>query len=238
MAVDYFHRLIVTGPRRQVGALRDGLARTSSRHVGGRTWSEAVPFSFAALYELAPRARRVEREVPYDPYDISVWPITRVGSRQASLRYQLHTRNLELAGFLRPLSRAFPALVFRLSTYCVDGDDIYSYHVARGTVTACLMMHERCEVYWDRARRKFRLSGEDVYDDEEARHYAVEGMREESVDLWIRPARRSGRRRNWFNRPVVRDIETERDLAMIEMAERFSREKARPKKRRRRAKQN
>jgi hypothetical protein len=230
LAVDYFHRLIVTGPRRQVAALRDGLARTSSRQVGGRTWSEAVPFSFAALYELAPRARRVEREVPFDPYDISVWPMTRVGRTRTSLRYQLHTRNLELAGFLRPLSRKFPALVFRLSTHCVDGDDIESYHVARGELTGCVMMHERCEVYWDRARRKFRLSGEDVYDDEEARDYAVEGMREESVDLWIRPALRSRRRRNWFNRPVVRDIETERDLAMIEMIERMSPKKARPRR--------
>jgi hypothetical protein len=50
MAVDYFHWLIVRGPRPQLLILRRRLARTWSRRVGRRTWTEEAPFSFAALF--------------------------------------------------------------------------------------------------------------------------------------------------------------------------------------------
>ena len=62
MAVDYFHRLLGSGKRDDVRALRDEIYRRSPRTIAGETWWEIVPFSFAKFYELAPAARRVEAQ--------------------------------------------------------------------------------------------------------------------------------------------------------------------------------
>jgi hypothetical protein len=86
MAVDYFHRLIVRGPRSQLLDLGRRLARTWSRRVGRRTLTDAVPFSFVSLYDVGPGARRVEREVPGEPYDVRVWPVSRSPRGPAELR--------------------------------------------------------------------------------------------------------------------------------------------------------
>ena len=61
MAVDYFHRLLVSGKPADVRAFRDAIYREYPRTIAGETWTEIAPFSFAGLYELAPAARRVER---------------------------------------------------------------------------------------------------------------------------------------------------------------------------------
>ena len=93
MAVDYFHRLLVSGKPADVSAFRDGIYREYPRTIAGKTWTEIVPFSFAGLYELAPAARRVEPEIPDDPYDLSAWPVRTVEGERAEIRYQMHTRN-------------------------------------------------------------------------------------------------------------------------------------------------
>src|SRR6266446_2112736 len=100
MAVDYFHRVIVIGPTRQVDEFRRGLVRPTSRRIGRHTWTERVPFSFEALYDIAPGARRVTRESPGEPYDVRAWPMVRLKRAQAQIRYQLHPRNIELVPFL------------------------------------------------------------------------------------------------------------------------------------------
>ena len=64
MAVDYLHRLLITGRHEAVRRLVQALYREYPRTVAGQTWTEIVPFSFEALYKLAPNAIRVEREVP------------------------------------------------------------------------------------------------------------------------------------------------------------------------------
>ena len=78
MAVDYIHRLLVSGKPAGVRAFRDAIYRSYPRTITGETWTEIAPFSFAGLYELAPAARRVEREIPDDPYDLSAWPVRTV----------------------------------------------------------------------------------------------------------------------------------------------------------------
>jgi hypothetical protein len=75
MAVDYFHRLIVSGPARDVQSLRAGLVSDFAREVKGEVYVERLPFSFAGLFSLAPAAKRCEPEGPMEPYDIRVWPI-------------------------------------------------------------------------------------------------------------------------------------------------------------------
>lgn len=94
MAVDYFHRLIVRGSLENVRTFRRQIYRRYPRKVGRQSWIEVVPFSFAALYEIAPAAQRIEPEVPGDPFDLSTWPIRRIGRTRAEIRYQFHTRNL------------------------------------------------------------------------------------------------------------------------------------------------
>ena len=86
MAVDYFHRLVVSGPHASVDLFRRQLRLVTSRTVAGHTWRERVPFSFERLYELAPGAARIEPEVPCDPYDMSVWPIRRLPRGAAEIR--------------------------------------------------------------------------------------------------------------------------------------------------------
>ena len=59
MAVDYLHRLLVSGKPADVRAFRDAIYREYPRTIAGETFTEIAPFSFAGLYELAPAARRV-----------------------------------------------------------------------------------------------------------------------------------------------------------------------------------
>lgn len=221
MAVDNFDRLIVNGPRRNLEDLRRRLVRTWSRRVAGRTWTERLPFSIQALCDIAPGAHRAEREGLEEAYDVRAWPIVAQTRGQAELRYQLHTRNFELVGFVRALSRAYPALTFRLSTHSLDGDAIESFHVVGGRVRRWLQPSSRRAWHWERARQKFRLSGADVYEDDDAELYAEDGMRDESLDHWVRPALRRdhGRLRSWWNRPVARDFMTERELDLIAFSE-------------------
>lgn len=96
-------------------AFRDAIYCAYPRTIAGETWTEIAPFSFAGLNELAPAARRVEPEIPDDPYDLSAWPVRTVEDERAEIRYQMHTRNLELIDFLRPLARALPSLTFTLT---------------------------------------------------------------------------------------------------------------------------
>lgn len=67
MAVDYLHRLIIRGPGEDVRAFRRQIYREHPRKLGRKSWTEMVPFCFMALYELAPAARRIAPNPPYDP---------------------------------------------------------------------------------------------------------------------------------------------------------------------------
>lgn len=153
---------------------RRQIYRRHPRRIGRKSWIELVPFSFAALYEIAPKAQRIEREVPCEPYDLSAWPIRRIGRTQAEIRYQFHTRNLELAGLIRVLARARPALTLTLLTFCLDDSSIELYRLTGGRMKKSEYPEARREFHWDRARIKFGLAGDDVYDDDAAEHWAEE----------------------------------------------------------------
>jgi hypothetical protein len=214
VAVDFLHRLIVTGPVEQVRALRRELYREYPRTLGDETWTEIVPFCFAALYDIAPAARRVEKEVPYDPYEISVWPVRRLSARRAELRYQFQTRNLEMAGLVRALARARPSLRFTLGTLCLDDSEVDGYRFTGRTAQRWRMPSRAVAHLWNRARQKFDLEGDDVYDDDDAEHWVEEESFEQTLGHWEGSRRR---RLRWWDRPSVRDIGTERELAMYEL---------------------
>jgi hypothetical protein len=226
MAVDYWHRLVVTGPGKTVGLLRRQLRRRARRTAAGRQpWRETIAFSFERLYQLVPAATRVEPQLPCEPYDLSAWPIRRLPGGAAEVRYQLHTRNMELLPFVRLLSRKFADLTFCLVTFCLDDSEVASYRVSGGRVRKWILPRPRREAHWERARQKFGLMGDDVYEDDVATSFAEEAMLEEAIDHWGPAAAGSRRRpaRNWWNRPVSREIMTELYINLAEINERAPR---------------
>lgn len=134
MAVDYIHRLVVSGPALDVRAFRRAVSRTVDREAVGsiEAWREHVPLSFAAMYSLCPGLTRVEPNVPCDPYDLSIWPLRSLPHGCAEVRYQLHTRNLEMGEFIVALSRRFANLALVLVTFCLDGNSIDTYLFTNG----------------------------------------------------------------------------------------------------------
>lgn len=222
MAVDFWHRLIVTGPRGTVDLFRRQLRCRVRRSVAGhKLWRETIPFSFKRLYQLVPAAVRIEPEVPCDPYDLSAWPIRRLPRGLAEMRYQLHTRNTELLPFVRLLSKQFAALTFCLVTLCLDDGEIVSYQVCGGRVRKWTLPQTRIEAHWERARQEFGLTGDSVYDDDMATSFAEEAMLEEALDHWgpaSKEPRRARRRvRCWWNRPVSREISIEQSIDLAEL---------------------
>ena len=221
MAVDYFHRLLVSGKPADVRAFRDAIHRGYPRSIAGETWTEIVPFSFAGLYELAPAARRVEPEIPDDPYDLSAWPVRTVKGERAEIRYQMHTRNLKLIDFLRPLARALPRLTFTLSTLCFDDSSVESYRLHGRREQRWMLPDRRQDVHWERAWKKFKLAGDERYEDDEAEHWVEQEMLTEAFSHWDEAGRvrrgRAPRRYRWWNTVPLRDLDTERKLSLLEM---------------------
>ncbi len=229
MAVDYYHRLIVSGPADDLKSLRAGLVTNYVRVVGGEQYKERLPFSFAGLFALAPGAKRCQPRDPMEPYDIRVWPIGRGLSGEFELRYQLHTRNADLVGFVRVLSRKLTSLTFQMATLCLDDSEIVAFLVREAMVRRCKFPNYRRDFHWDLARRKFDLQGDDVYDDDDADRFAEDGMLDEAMNQWTPP------RREWWDRPVVRDFMEQRALDVIqasEVAAEFDREERRQRRRR------
>jgi hypothetical protein len=219
MAVDFVHRIIIEGSGKAVRQLRRQIYHEYPKTVGKRSWIETVPFSFTALYELAAGARRIEAEIPCEPYDISAWAIRAIGGNKVELRYQLHTRNLELLDFIRVLSRAKRPLVFILVTLCLDDSSIQSYRLKAGRTRKWVLPQRRRDFHWNRAREKFRLAGDAVYDDEVAEHWAEEKMLYEALSHWDDSSAAHRRKRyHWWNHVSVRDLETEQELALYEIA--------------------
>lgn len=236
MAVDYIHRLIVRGPRKDIVAFRRQIYRRHRRKIGPKSWIETVPFSFEALYEMAPAARRIEEGVPRDPYDLSSWPIRPTGRAQAEIRYQFHTRNLEMGDLIRVLARVRPALTFTLLTFCLDDSSIELFRFSKGRTKKWEYPEERHEFHWRRARIKFGLSGDLVYEDEEAEHWAEEEMLHEALCHWekgrgkTQPGRE--RRYDWSDSSPARDLMTEKALFVLEVEEKLKAKTQHPKAKR------
>ncbi len=236
MAIDYFHRLVVTGDAKRVRRLARELHRDYPRRVGGETWTEVVPFSFAALYEMAPRARRIEHEIPCDPYELSVWPVRLSAGGKAEARYQFQTRNLELAPFIRLLAAVQPKLDFTLVTLCLDDSSIETRFFSGGKSRSWLLPDRLRTVFWDRARRKFGFGGDDVYDDDDAERWAEEQMLAEALGHWrtTESERARVKRYRWWNQLCLRDLDTERQLALYAVAEALAAEETAARGRRKR----
>lgn len=97
--------------------------------------------------------------------------------------------------------------------------------MSRGCVHRALPERRR-DLHWNRARIKFGLDGDDVYDDEEAEQWVEEEMLHEAFTHWDVTSGDKhlsrGSRYAWWNRPTVRDLATEQQLALYELAEKGS----------------
>lgn len=208
MAVDFFHRLIVRGQHADVRDFGRRIYRQYARSIGKESWIEIAPFSFAALYEIAPAARRIEREIPSDPYELSAWPVRRIDRNKAEVRYQFQTRNLEMVGLIRALSHALPSLTFTLATLCLDDSDIEVYRLKDGRMKKWIVPEDRREFYWSRARTRFRLAGDDLYENDDAEHWVEEQILHEALRHWDKGgangrSRRRSRYKWWINLPFA-----------------------------------
>jgi hypothetical protein len=236
MAVDYFHRLLIAGPRHEVREFQRRMHREYPRTIGGQVWTEIVPFSFQALYELAPAVRHIEAEIPFDPYELSAWPVRNISGGRAEVRYQFQTRNLELFPFIAALAHALPALTFTLVTFCLDASSIEAYRLRRSRVQKWVLPDRHQELHWNRARSKFGLAGDEIYDDYDARCWAEEEMLQEALNHWDEAGRVQGgrlRRHEWWNAVPLRDLDTERKLlaVAIELEERAKAKSSRKRRR-------
>jgi len=184
MAVDFLHRLIIRGPHAAVRAFRRQIYREYTRSIDNQSWTEIVPFSFTALYEMAPASRRIEPEIPCDPYELSSWRVRRIDRNQSEVRYQFQTRNMEMIDLIRVLSRVLPSLTFTLATLCFDDSDIEVYRLRGGSTRRWEIPQRRRDFFWNRARIKFSLAGDDVYDDDDAERWAEEEMLHEALNHW------------------------------------------------------
>jgi hypothetical protein len=235
MSITYLNRLLVVGTPNQVKSFRDTMRRTVHRRIGRKSWDEQVPFSLERLATITgmPDPENYAEE----PYTMSAWPIRRVTPRRAEIRYQFETMNLEMPPPIKRLSRRMPGLNFRLLVHCLDDDSPESFEIRAGRVRTHSLSDQSREQYWQAAGKKFGLSGDDIYDDDEVTFFAEERMREDVLNIWETP--KTVRRRDWWNRPAIRLMMDEMELAVLEIGEALSKTPSKdkqPARRRRRAK--
>jgi hypothetical protein len=211
MAVNFFNRLIVSGPHVNVRDFGARAERTYERTVGDESWLEHEPLSFTALETITPLFPGEDRF--WDPYEICVWPMKRVSVRHAEIRYQFETRGIDLSPALKRLSRKLPRLTFRLMTLCLDDGDVETWEIRAGKMRFRRVSDRRREFHWDAARRKFRLEGEDVYEDDDATQFTEFRMCDEALGSW---EKRGGkpRRLNWDRGQVFKTLDDERLIAI------------------------
>jgi hypothetical protein len=101
---------------------------------------------------------------------------------------------MEFIGFLRPLARVLPRLTFTLTTLYLDDSSIGSYRLRGRREQRWMFPNRRRNFHWERARTKFKLVGDKVYEDDAADHWAEDEMLTEAFSHWdeagrVRPGR-------------------------------------------------
>ena len=133
--------------------------------------------------------------------------------RRSEVRYQFETRSVDLAPALRRLSRKLRRLTFRLVTLCLDDGDVQTWEIRAGAARERRISDRRRAFHWDAARRKFGLSSDEAYADDDATRVAEDRMCAEALGSWEKRAGRS-RRLNWSGRPVFLTLDHERTSAI------------------------
>lgn len=237
MAVDYIHRLVLTGKSADVRQFAADMRRTMRHGPVGRVkaWREYVPLCFDAMWERCPSLRRVHDVPPFNPYELAVWPLEHLRDGRDRKRYRFHTRSMDVFPVFRIVSRYYPRLAFVIATLCLDGGEFEGFFFHEGRMRRWTMSDSRQDVYWGRAAKKIGWTGEIRYDNDELQFLAEDGMWEETLRHWdravdavtlraggrtrTRPGKRPDTRVSWWNRPQRRPLWPDRSQVLIEAAE-------------------
>jgi hypothetical protein len=211
VAVDYFHFLVVSGPRPAVDDFVHRIALVVTRRVAGVSGRQTVPFSFESLYAMA---RMKDDDEPGESFDMTRWGIVRRGA-QAEVRYRFHTRNVELHPLLKPLSKRLPRLTFALVTQCLDDNDFGAFTIRKGKQRGDWLGDDWRTPFYERAARQYKMTLDEVYEDDDVEAVAEWWMTDAAVQI----ATGTSRRYDWRSGRVYRDLEDERATAMLELAQ-------------------
>ena len=209
MAVDYYHFLVVSGPRPAVTDFVHRIAPVVDRRVAGKVDRQEVPFSFESMYAIA----KIKGDHPGEAFDMMRWPIVRRG-RGAEVRYRFHTRSVELHPLLKRLSKVTPHLAYALVTLCLDDGDFGHYAIKKGSVRGKWLGEEWRMPFYERVAGRKKVTLEDVYDDADLTAEAESEMRDAAMQI----ATGSDRRYRWTGGQIYRDLWDERANMMEEFA--------------------
>ena len=209
MAVDYYHFLVVSGPRPAVTDFVHRIALVIDRRVAGQSVRQEVPFSFESMYAIA----KIKGDHPGEAFDMKRWPIASSG-RAAEVRYSFHTRSVEVHPLLKRLSKATPRLAYALVTLCLDDSDFGQFAIKKGSLRGKWLGDDWRIPFYERVARRKKVELEDVYDDQFLTAEAESEMR----DAAMRIATGNSRRYRWTDGHAYRDFEDERANAMDEFA--------------------
>lgn len=209
MAVDYFHFLVVTGPPPAVDDFVHRIALVVTRRIAGVSVQQTVPFSFESLCAMAGLKKE---DAPAEPLDMTRWPIVRRG-RLAEVRYRFHTRSVDLHPYLKRLSKHVPRLTFALVTRCLDDNDFAPFTIRGGTLRGKWLGGEWGTPFYERAARKFKMTLDEVYEDDDVEEVAEWWMTHAAVHI----ATGTNRRYEWRSGRVYRDLDDERMNAMRDL---------------------
>jgi hypothetical protein len=226
VAVDYFHFLVVSGPRPAVDDFVHRIALVVTRRVAGVSGRQTVPFSFESLYAMA---RMKKDDQPGDPLDMTRWGVVQRG-RSAEVRYRFHTRNAELHPLLKRLSKHVPRLTFALVSRCLDDNDFGAFTIRKGKQRGDRLGDDWRTPFYERAARQYNMTLDEVYEDDDVEAVAEWWMTDAAVQI----ATGTNHRYDWRSGRVYRDLEDERANAMRELVQAMS-EMEKEEKRERRA---
>jgi hypothetical protein len=192
VAVDYFHYLVVSGPRAAVNDFVYRIALVADRRVAGTNVRQTVPFSFESLYAIA----GIKDDLPGEAFDMTRWPIA-PRQRLAEVRYRLHTRSLELHPLLKRLSKRVPRLTFALVTRCLDDNDFAAFTIHNGTLRGKWLGDDWRTPFYERAAIKYQMPLDEVYEDDLIESFAESWMTDAAMEI----ATGSKRRHEWGGGP-------------------------------------
>jgi hypothetical protein len=210
LAVDYFHYLIVSGPRNAVADFAHRIALVVTRRVAGKTARQTVPFSFESMYAIG----RLKGDSRGEAFDMTRWPIVTRG-RVAEVRYRFHARSVEIHPLLKRLSKATPRLIYTLVTHCLDDNDFGHFTISHGRLRGKWLGDDWRTPFYERAAQKYKLTLDEVYEDDGVCDVAERWMRDAAMQI----ATGTSRRYDWGGGRTYRDFEDERAAFMLELAQ-------------------
>lgn len=124
------------------------------------------------------------------------------------------TRSVEMHPLLSRLSKATPRLTFALVTHCLDDNDFGFFTIRNGKRRGKWLGDAWRIPFYERAAKQYKMTLDDVYDDDIVTSIAESWMRDAAMQL----ATGTPHRYAWTGGRVYRDLFEERASFMLELA--------------------